>query len=73
MEHADGMNFHQAVLKGGCSKARGLEVIRAVGRTLAFAHTQGIIHRDVKPATILLGKDQNIKLTDFDLVHVADS
>ncbi len=36
----------------------------AVGRGLTYAH-QWLIHRDVKPANILLGRDQRVALTDF--------
>ena len=36
----------------------------AIGRGLTYAH-QWLIHRDVKPANILLGRDQRVALTDF--------
>src|SRR5262249_18775914 len=42
-------------------------IVAEVCRGLAAAHAAGVIHRDVKPANILLGADGSVKLTDFGL------
>ena len=48
------------------------EVVAAfaqVGRALAAAHAAGLVHRDVKPANILVGDDARIRVTDFGLAR----
>lgn len=49
-------------------RAVGLSI--GVGRALAFGHDQGIIHRDVKPANILLAREDWPLLADFGLVKL---
>jgi tetratricopeptide (TPR) repeat protein len=44
-----------------------LEVFRQAGEGLAAAHTVGLVHRDIKPDNILVGKDQRVRVTDFGL------
>jgi hypothetical protein len=66
MELVDGMT-----LEGLLARRRKLtpdEVIplgAAIARGLAAAHAQDIVHRDVKPANVLLGKDGSVKVSDF--------
>jgi class 3 adenylate cyclase/WD40 repeat protein len=45
--------------------ARVAEIVKQVGSALAYAHRQGVIHRDVKPANVLLDADGNAYLADF--------
>jgi len=42
-------------------------IVRQVCRALDYAHGRGVIHRDVKPANIMLDEDGNVVLTDFGL------
>src|SRR5215211_1243844 len=71
MEYVDGPTLGQALKDGPLPVARALEVLRAVASALDHAHAQGIIHRDVKPANILLGADGRSKLADLGIAFAA--
>ena len=47
-------------------------VIAAAGKALYYAHTRGVIHRDVKPANFMLDRDGWLVVTDFGIAKQAD-
>jgi eukaryotic-like serine/threonine-protein kinase len=58
-----------------------VEIVRSIASALAYmhnvepaqAHGPGILHCDVAPSNILLGRDGSIKLTDFGVIRTQDS
>lgn len=58
---------------GPLSPAEAAQVGLQVLAALRAAHTQGIIHRDVKPANILIGPGHRAVLTDFGIARAGDS
>src|SRR5207248_3444841 len=49
-----------------------LAVVPQLCDALEYAHSQGVVHRDVKPENILLTRDGRVKIADFGLAKVAD-
>src|SRR5688572_1816017 len=73
-ELVDGENLKELVGRGGPLPVRRvLELGLEIGRALAFAHAQGLIHRDVKPQNVLLNGDGRAKVTDFGIVRSPDA
>lgn len=50
-----------------------LNILEQMGGALSYAHSRGIVHRDVKPGNILLGPDNWVLLTDFGLVKIMEA
>lgn len=51
-----------------------LRVVARVAEALAYAHSQGVVHRDVKPANVMLDLDsETVKVTDFGIARITDS
>jgi len=71
-EYVAGQNLKQLVgTRGRLPVRQALELAICVGRGLAFAHAQGLVHRDVKPQNVLLGNGQP-KVTDFGIARDVD-
>ncbi|KXS20570.1 kinase-like protein [Gonapodya prolifera JEL478] len=55
---------------GGVPEGVAKTVLRGVLRGLQYLHSRNIVHRDMKPANILLGSDGAVRLADFGLARV---
>ena len=58
---------------GPLAPARAARVGLGVLAALGAAHAEGVLHRDVKPANILVGPDGRVVLTDFGIARAVDS
>ncbi|KPB75365.1 serine/threonine-protein kinase [Pseudomonas cannabina] len=59
-------------IASGLSAEQGLLYIRQIASALGYAHDQGLVHRDVKPANILFRADGNAVLSDFGIAKSLD-
>ena len=71
MEYVDGTSLDKinwkTLFPGKTPDQSAAVIILQSARGLAYAHSHGIVHRDVKPANILLTKSGSVRLSDFDL------
>jgi len=67
MEYVDGVTLRDIIadLPGGLAPHDGAMIGEKVARALDYSHGRGLVHRDVKPANILLGRDGSVKVGDF--------
>ncbi|MCP4642788.1 MAG: protein kinase [bacterium] len=74
MEFIDGMTL-DAYLKENpkLTLADKIEIGAQIADTLDVAHKAGVIHRDVKPANVMIDGAGRVKLTDFSLARLLDS
>ncbi len=71
MEYVDGVTLAQKLRDRPIRLAEGLDIVSQVLLALDFAHSHGVIHRDIKPDNILLGPGGIVKLTDFGIARAA--
>jgi hypothetical protein len=73
MEYVDGETLRDRLQRQGRLPAReALRILGGVAAGLDAIHARGIVHRDVKPANILLGADGTVKVADLGIAVVHD-
>ena len=69
MEFIDGPTVREELRREPMPPARAIHIVRQIADALAYVHAEGIIHRDVKPANIMLASDGTAKLADLGLAR----
>src|SRR5215211_3677967 len=74
-EYAPGKTFREVMRAGTLADADAVEACAQVADALAHAHSRRILHRDVKPANVLLvdGGSESVRLLDFGLAAFDDA
>jgi serine/threonine-protein kinase len=73
MELVRGRNLAQLIRQQGrLTPKRAAEIANEVAAALQAAHRYGVVHRDVKPANILVTPDGHVKLADLGIAQAAD-
>lgn len=67
MELVRGQNLKDKVHRHALDYATTMDILRRVSSALAYLHSHGIVHLDVKPDNIIIGDDGRIVLIDFGL------
>lgn len=71
MQYLPSRTLQQVLAQSGTLPVDEAALIGAeVGSALAAAHAAGVVHRDVKPANILITEDGSAKISDFGISHV---
>ena len=73
MELVDGVNLRQLLSDGQMDPNEALSIIPQICEALEYAHTQGVVHRDVKPENILVSEQGRVKIADFGLAKLVRS
>jgi len=72
MEYVEGYNLKEVLSQGRALSFDQIgDIVAQVADALDFAHAKGIVHRDVKPANIILLEGHRAKITDFGIAKIA--
>jgi tRNA A-37 threonylcarbamoyl transferase component Bud32 len=73
MEYVAGETLREVIgREGSLPPAEALRILSGLAAGLDALHDRGIVHRDVKPANVLLGREGTVKLADLGIAAVAD-
>lgn len=73
MEYVDGQSLLQRMKRGDLERAEGVRIVARAARATAYAHSQGVLHRDIKPGNIMITSKGQVRLTDFGIARALDT
>ena len=74
MEYLEGVLLNCYCQKSTLVPAKqALQIVATVAEALDYAHSQGVIHRDVKPPNIMILKQRRVKVMDFGIAKMASA
>ncbi len=73
MEFVEGETLGDALRRGPLPAELAAATGRSVAEALEHVHAQGLVHRDVKPANVLIGVAGRVRLTDFGIARLVDA
>lgn len=69
MEYVEGTDLAAAIKSGTVDMNRKLELVMQICKALAYAHKNGVIHRDIKPGNVLIDPEGNVRMLDFGIAQ----
>src|SRR5690606_15292501 len=71
MAYCEGESLAERIARGPLPPGEAASLARQVADALTAAHRQGIVHRDVKPANVIVSPDGRARLVDFGIASIA--
>ena len=71
MEYLEGGSVYERLRDGRVSREEALRWLAQTADALDRAHASGVVHRDVKPANLLLDRDGNVHVSDFGIASAS--
>ncbi len=72
MGYIEGESLEERLGKGTISQNESLMIVKQVLNALSYAHSQNVVHGDIKPSNILISRDGTVKVTDFGIGKILE-
>ncbi len=70
MEFIDGANLADLLAQGRLNMEVTLRILKSAADALDYAHSKGVVHRDIKPGNLLLEPSGKVKIADFGIAKL---
>lgn len=72
LEYVEGDTLHERLRAGPLATDESLRILRAIAEALEHAHASGVVHCDLKPSNVMIGRDGRVRVVDFGIAQSGD-